>query len=148
MSKNIVQIGKAKLIVCNDCKKFGSNVVQTTSKQPTPKVAYVPKKIVKKAHEVNLPEYTIREDYAEIIKKGRENMGMTQDMLASTVGERLSVIKKIESGKMKPTIELAKKIEKLLKVSLLEIDSSKFEIEKLSKKSDLTVADILDIKED
>jgi transcriptional regulator, XRE family len=50
-------------------------------------------------------------------------MGLSQDILASYLGEKVSVIKKIEAGKLKPTLDLAKKIEKLLKVNIIEEES-------------------------
>lgn len=147
INKNVIQIGNAKLIVCDDCKKLGKPVSFVSNIPRTAKVSVVASK-PKRTITPNLPEFTIREDYAEVIKKAREDLGITQEILASSVGEKLSIIKKIEAGKIKPTIELAKKLEKFLKINLIEIESKLSKLEITASKSDLTIADVLDIKEE
>lgn len=59
------------------------------------------------------------EDYNEVVRKARMSLGLTQDELAKQVGEKVTIIKKVESGELKPSISLARKLEKLLKVVLL-----------------------------
>ena len=59
-------------------------------------------------------------DYAERIKRAREKLGWSQRTLAEKVRERESTIKRIESGKLKPTIDLAKRLEEVLGIKLLE----------------------------
>lgn len=59
------------------------------------------------------------EDYNEVVRKARMSLGLTQDELAKQVGEKVTIIKKIELGELKPSISLARKLEKLLKVVLL-----------------------------
>ncbi len=59
-------------------------------------------------------------DYAERIKKAREKLGWSQRTLAEKVRERESTIKRIEAGKLKPTIDLAKRLEEVLGIKLLE----------------------------
>lgn len=46
-------------------------------------------------------------------------MGLTQEDLAKQLNERVTVIKKIESGEFNPPMDLARKIEKLLKVRII-----------------------------
>jgi len=140
-----IKFNKRILKVCNECKIIGEEIeYKPIEKKQIIKTITQQKKNVLKRE----PEYTIREDYAREIKKARENLGMTQDMLASLIGEKLSTLKKIEAGKLKPTIEMAKKIEKVLKINLLEIESIE-EKEELKKKNiSLTLGDIVEIKED
>ena len=45
---------------------------------------------------------------------------MSQKDVANKIHERTSVIAKLESGKMSPTIRLARKFEQLFKITLLE----------------------------
>lgn len=59
------------------------------------------------------------ENYGELVREARTRMGLTQDELASQIGEKLTVIKKIEHGELRPSIELARKLEKFLKIRLL-----------------------------
>ncbi|MDT7892199.1 MAG: multiprotein bridging factor aMBF1 [Thermoproteota archaeon] len=141
-----IRVNKTYLKVCDSCKIIGEVVEnkpiemrKVIKKMPTPQY---------KTLKIPQVEVSIREDFATEIRKAREKMGMTQDMLASLVGEKLSTLKKIEAGKLKPTIELAKKLEKVLKITLLEMES--FEEKTVSKKSeqDITLGDIVEMKED
>jgi putative transcription factor len=141
-----IRVNKTYLKVCDSCKIIGEVVEnkpiemrKVIKKMPTPQY---------KTPKIPQVEVSVREDFATEIRKAREKMGMTQDMLASLVGEKLSTLKKIEAGKLKPTIELAKKLEKVLKITLLEMES--FEEKTVSKKSeqDITLGDIVEMKED
>mgnify|MGYP000215088744 CR=1 FL=1 len=87
-------------------------------------------------------EYDIVEDYASRIKKAREKLGWSTSILAQKIKEKETVIKRIESGKLKPTIELAKKLERILKITLLEPIVSEY-ITRLSPKENLTLGDIV-----
>ncbi|MEM3897967.1 MAG: multiprotein-bridging factor 1 family protein [Nitrososphaerota archaeon] len=59
------------------------------------------------------------ENYGELVREARSRMGLTQEELASQIGEKATVIKKIEHGELRPSIELARKLEKFLKIRLL-----------------------------
>jgi len=59
------------------------------------------------------------EGFGEIIRLARERMGLTQEELASLVHEKVSIIKKIESGAFRPPLELARSLERVLKVKIL-----------------------------
>jgi len=59
------------------------------------------------------------DDFGEVVRKARMSLGLTQEELAKQIGEKLTVIKKIEAGEFKPSISLAKKLEKILKIRLL-----------------------------
>lgn len=60
------------------------------------------------------------ENYGEIIRKARMKMGISQEELAKQISEKLTIIKKIEQGTFKPSIELARKLEKFLKIKIIE----------------------------
>lgn len=59
------------------------------------------------------------EDYAERIKRARESLGWDQRTLAMRLKVSENIIKRIESGKLRPTIDLAKKLEEVLNIKLL-----------------------------
>jgi putative transcription factor len=141
-----IRVNKTYLKVCDSCKIIG----EVVENKPIEMRKVIKKMPTTQYKTLKIPqvEVSIREDFATEIRKAREKMGMTQDMLASLVGEKLSTLKKIEAGKLKPTIELAKKLEKVLKITLLEMES--FEEKTVSKKSeqDITLGDIVEMKED
>lgn len=60
------------------------------------------------------------ENYGEIIRNARIKMGISQEELAKQISEKLTIIKKIEQGTFKPSIELARKLEKFLKIKIIE----------------------------
>jgi len=111
------------LILCPQCytrlSKQGvvkEPPVQTQSKQvkqtPPPKPPSRPAR--------RPEEYEVVEDYATRIKNAREKLGWSQEVLAVKVGESVNTIKRIEAGKLKPSIELARKLERILGIKLLE----------------------------
>ena len=59
------------------------------------------------------------ENYGELVREARIKIGLAQEELASQVGEKATVIKKIEHGELRPSIELARKLEKILRIRLL-----------------------------
>ena len=65
-------------------------------------------------------EEHIVDDYANIIKKKREQLQMPQKAFAKKLAEKESVIHTIETGRTEPPIPLARKIEKLLGIKLVE----------------------------
>ncbi|OYT56750.1 MAG: TIGR00270 family protein [Desulfurococcales archaeon ex4484_217_2] len=87
-------------------------------------------------------DYEIVEDYAERIRRAREALGWSTSILAQKIKEKESVVRRIEAGKLKPTIELAKKLEKILKITLLEPIVPEYTT-KLGPKESLTLGDIV-----
>lgn len=143
-----VMISGAILSVCDDCAKYGTPIYTppkkrlnniTKSKNILQKL---PKKLGKDA------EYEIVNDYSKIIKNARENMGWTIDLLAQQVHEKVSIIKKIESGKMVPSIDLAKRLERVLGVKLLELSIKDTSLSGSSTITDIniTLGDVAEIK--
>jgi len=59
------------------------------------------------------------EEYPTVIKEGREKNGLSQQDLAFKAKEKVTVIQKIEIGKMLPTMRLAKELEHILRIRLL-----------------------------
>jgi len=59
------------------------------------------------------------EDYGEIVRKARIELGLSQEDLAKQLNEKLTIIKKIEAEEFRPSLELARKIERVLRVKLL-----------------------------
>lgn len=64
-------------------------------------------------------QYEVIEDYAQIIKRAREKFGWSTKTLAELVKESENTIKRIEAGRLVPSIDLAKRLEEILKVKLL-----------------------------
>lgn len=88
------------------------------------------------------------EDFGRLIREARERMGLTQEELASQLNERATIIKKIESGEFRPSIDLAKRIERILKIRIV-VPSVEGDLAELSrylekgKPAGVTLGDLL-----
>jgi putative transcription factor len=111
------RIEGAVLDVCEECARFGEIIARPRKVDltPLPKQQQLPQ--VPKRKEII---EQIMPDYAEKIKKAREKLGLTQEEFSKKLNERWSVMQKMESGEMKPSIEQARKLEKALKIELVE----------------------------
>jgi putative transcription factor len=119
-----VVIEGAKLTTCEECAKLGEAYWET--KAPlglwkTLKTGIPPFKKMLKAEVLpkGFMEYELAEDYAKRIKNARLKLNISQEYLAKAVKEKLSLIQKIESGKIVPDMRLARLLEHALRIKLL-----------------------------
>ncbi len=118
--KKIEGRGKKVLIegsilnVCSSCALLGEKEVNSKTKFDKKKIKITT--ISRRSNEED--EIEIVQDFAILIRQAREKMGLSQDALAKKINEKVSVIKLIETGKLKPSILLGKKIERALKINL------------------------------
>ncbi len=66
-----------------------------------------------------LERYDLVEDFAQRIRSARERLGWPVSTLAEKVKESTTTIRRIESGKLRPTIDLARRLEEVLGIKLL-----------------------------
>jgi putative transcription factor len=92
--------------------------------------------------------YEIVEDYAERIRRARQRLGWTQQALAQKLRVSENVIKRIEAGRLKPSIELARKMEKLLGIILLEPVVEESTSYSSGEDEYLTIGDIIRLKDE
>ena len=156
----IVEIDGAVLTLCQRCARKYTNVkgvrvikgpsqVQAVQ-QPMTVVRYESRRGVTyrvSRPRVNVDRYEVVENYAELIKEARESLGMSRDVLAKVIGVKESVLKRIEDGQLIPDVELARKLEKALGISLLrESEEVGTEVQKPVSKS-LTLGDVVTLRE-
>ena len=138
----------ATLIVCQQCSSLGKELPgfpekrQRTSRLgPVPSHSHAPIESLPKSIE----ESDLVEDYPVIVKEAREKMGFSQTDLAFKAKEKLSVIQKIELGKILPTMRLTKELEHILRVKLLaprgELEASTVPVKQAGPR-ELTLGDI------
>jgi putative transcription factor len=89
--------------------------------------------------------YEFVEDLGNVVRKAREARFLTREQLAEMVGEKVSTIRRIENNELKPSFELARKLEKVLKVKLLvEATDEVFErVVTRAQQRGLTIGDVL-----
>ncbi|MGQ9506370.1 MAG: multiprotein bridging factor aMBF1 [Candidatus Bathycorpusculaceae bacterium] len=119
-----VIIEGAKLTVCSQCSKHGKIVWE---EEPKPKSSATKTKAVPqptKMKSKKIPETTVEtslelvEDFHTKIRQAREKLGLSHEELGKKINEKVSLLKKIETGKMTPDNRLATKLEHILKVKL------------------------------
>ena len=131
------------LVVCDSCTKFGTVLRKHAEEKYTPK--YVE---TKKREEESKPVNIIVSNYASLIKKAREKRNLNQEDFAKLLQERVSLIQHLESGRLEPSIDLAEKIEKQLKIKLIEIYREPVLTESSTKinRGPLTIGDLIKFK--
>ncbi len=135
------KIEMAEMDVCEKCAKHG--VVLRRLDVPSAKK--------KERREIKPQKEIIEEvveDYAQIVRKSREDKGMSQEDFAKKLNEKESVIHKIETGGLIPSLKLARKLERLLHIRLIEIVEEHHNAAPSSSKkgSELTLGDLIKIK--
>lgn len=111
------------MVVCKECSKLGK--VQKAA--PKPKFVKQNKSnrkntnTRKKSYSRNdEPSEELIEDFSNEIRNAREAKNWSREDLGKKINERVSVISRIETGKMTPDNKLTKKLEKALNITLLE----------------------------
>ena len=129
-----------ELEVCSACSRFGKII--SPVRRLSPKEQH--KRFQKKVESQNEEKIELLvENYADIIKRKRESMGLTQKDFANKINEKESTIHKIESGTLEPQLSLSKKLEKALGVKIIEDYEEKHEALKRKKEEGFTLGDFI-----
>jgi putative transcription factor len=146
-----VLIEGAKITVCQNCAQHGKKLIKKQQSQfkPSKVKTHSSSTSPKFRKEIN-EDLEIVEDYDKRIRKVRQKLNLNQDQFANKLNEKPSLIRRIESGKAKPTIKLARKIEKVYEITLIKtnesIDSTPQLNEYMKKKTGSSLGDIAFIK--
>lgn len=112
----LISIDSANFKVCSSCSSFGPHVIRAA-------VAARPKIVAKTAYVSSPgPEFTLDPDYPALIRNARTNCEMSQEDLAKLISEKVSVVHHLETGKLNPNLSLARKLERFLKIKLVEFE--------------------------
>ena len=134
-----VKIEDTLLNVCKSCSGFGKviNPIQPPQK-PTAEVTVQPVRKEKILAVVG--------DCASLIREKRESLGLNQDDFAKKLNEKVSVIHNIETARFRPSIDLARKFESMLRINLIEqIEEGDEKIE-ATKSNSFTIGDFIKVK--
>lgn len=102
--------------VCLNCSKYGKVITLNPD-------AIVEKHIEREQEFSN--QNLIVEDYNIRIKKAREKKGLKQEDVARAIAEKESVIHQLETGTLKPSLKLAKKLSVFLDITLTNKENYK-----------------------
>jgi len=130
-----------ELNVCSNCAKYGTikkKVSNFRRQRSHSQNRFVKKKPI---------EFKVVNSYSTLIRKARESKGMKQEDFAKFLNEKESIVAKWESGSLRPRIDVAKRLGKVLGINLLEKDEVKaVEIGRQKKTDEFTLGDFIKIK--
>lgn len=119
-----VVIEGANLLACGECSRLSSvKSVTKLIQSRMPPIGEPSMSALKGAfHELGM-ELELVNDFPKQIKRAREKLQLTHEDLGRKIGEKISVLQKIETGKMIPNQVLVKKLEHVLRIKLLSPSS-------------------------
>ncbi len=112
-----VEIDGAVFPACPKCQKLGRPAAAprplTRSRNP-PALTIQPPSLKLVGFELELTT-----EFPKLIRQAREKIHLSQEDLGRKINEKPSVIRLLETGRLKPDDMLARKIERFLKINLL-----------------------------
>lgn len=111
-----MEIDGAVMIVCGNCVKLGRPVGGPVVRDARPTFLQQARR---PAPVASSPEYEVDPDYNLKIRQAREKLGLSQEDLGKMLNEKPSLIRMVESKKLKPDMVLTRKLMHYLKVNLL-----------------------------
>lgn len=130
-----------QLDVCNDCARFGKVIAQPKRYSAKEQISHIKKQYEKREEKIEL----LVEDYAVMIKRKRESLGLSQKDFANRISEKESIIHKIETGSFEPDLVLARKLEKTLGIKLIENYEERHDTGKKSRSEGFTLGDFIKV---
>jgi putative transcription factor len=120
-----VVIEGVKMITCDKCAELGSEewtVEREDLRQPKTRRPQISFKAAshRRRSPINVSEeLAVVEGFGSLVRRAREASGLTHEDLGRRIGEKVSVIRKVETEKMTPDHKLAGKLEHSLGIKLL-----------------------------
>jgi putative transcription factor len=150
---NRVIIEEAKLTVCSECSRLGTGVweepkPQTTSTRLGSQPAPLRIQMRKPAEPPPDTVVELTEGFSAKIRRAREKLGLSHEDLGKKLNLKVSLLRKIETGKMTPDNKIATMLEHALKVKLIvPAKEEKIPHSKLPKveRRELTLGDVIQL---
>ncbi len=134
-----VSVEGSLLHVCSSCfSRLGSRAIAVVEERR------VAKRRVERRVVDRLEGFDLVEDFGERVRRAREARGWSEAALAQRLRVSVDVIRRIESGKFKPPLQLARSLESILKVKL--ITSTEEEFEATGEPGPLTFGDVVVVR--
>ena len=83
------------------------------------------------------------EGYGDLIRRARERLGLTQEELGMRLGEKASVIRKLEREELIPDRRLAEKLRRVLRIEVLAPETTSPTIIGGGKPPEVTIGDLI-----
>jgi putative transcription factor len=141
----------AKLNVCSQCAKLSSGYWEPVPK-PGVKKRVKRQPIFPVLRRKSTPSMNetleLVSDFSQRVRQARRSLELSHEDLGRKIREKVSVLRKIESGKMVPDLVLAEKLEHALKIKLrVPPTELKTQFVSLAKPQGTTFGDIILLKD-
>ena len=157
-----IEIEGARMLVCSSCSKHGKVVPKTPQKRKntsktssSPKTgSYTQTKPLTQNRQIRFSssqykeESELLEDYGQIIRLARQKKELEQKDVAIQLKITISELQSIEAGKMRPTDEQIKKLEKFFEINITEAVKAGRPDESNKNKQYQTLCDIVVVKKE
>jgi putative transcription factor len=148
-----VMIEGARLMVCSECSKLGKACREEPGQKPANLGARLtPKPVAVLTRKPQAPKIDttleLVENFDLKIRQARERLGLSHEDLGKRINEKVSLLRKIETGKMTPDNRLATILEHALKIKLIDVaKEEKVPQAGLAKSSgrDVTLGDLVQL---
>lgn len=127
-------IESVEMQVCTKCATFG-------------KILEAPRQAQKAVQRAVEPLFSVVTDAGSLVKRAREQQGLAQKDFALRISEHQSVLQHVETGKQEPSLELARKLEKALRITLIEESTPVTIATTKSASTPVTIGDLLKLNE-
>jgi putative transcription factor len=111
------------MLVCGNCAKLGPVYLEEKHEPRLKTIARrLPTPILSSRRQPSIKveeNLELIEDFGSKIRQAREKLGLSHEDLGKKIMEKVSVLRKIESGKMAPDNLLVEKLKYALKINLL-----------------------------
>lgn len=111
-----VSVEGTRLMLCDRCARFGEEIRPTGGRRTPPPRSPGGGRPPRVAQSV----YDLAPDFPDRLRRAREAQGWKREELARKINEKLSVVEKLEKGRMRPPDTLVAKLERTLQVKLRE----------------------------
>jgi putative transcription factor len=113
LDKETIIVDGVTLNVCRKCSKRGKLVANEDVNRTYPKAKQ------RNRNQIGISDNTVLdEDYAKIIRHARTNKGLTHEQLANNIMEKSTLLRRLETGSLRPDEKLARKLERFLGIKL------------------------------
>lgn len=116
-----VRLEGTEMMVCGRCRRFGTQVIPQRRDYPIRRAsvgdhpAYI-----SSTRPIEVEDVKFVADYADRIMKARQAKNLTHDDLSQGISESVSVLRRLEQGRMTLLSRTARKLEKFLGITLIE----------------------------
>lgn len=139
----------AKMIVCGKCVRLSSGSWELPPPRRVKRVVKpsLPHIVRKREPQEPVQEVEVVGDFGLRVRQGREKLGLSHEVLGKRIGEKVSVLRKVERGRMVPDHGLAGKLEHVLRVKLLvPLSESKVPSARRVQSRGVTLGDVVRVK--